>query len=113
MPDLELGDARLSKWLIQPNSHFSADCVLCELDTDMAVIEYKADRAGWLATHAVAEGDEVRVDQPIAVACDKEEQVDRVKQEWLDKVERKEKQREQRAEHPSHSLSEAVAKMKE
>ena len=113
VPDLELGDAKLSKWLVRPDSAFTADCVLCELDTDMAVIEYKADRPGWLAVHAVEEGDEVRVDQPIAVACDSAEQVERVKKEWLAKVERKERRRELRAEHPAHTLSEEVAKMKE
>ena len=113
VPDLELGDAKLSKWLVQPATHFSTDCVLCELDTDMAIIEYKADRPGWLALHTVEEGEEVHVDQPIAVACEKEEQIERVSKEWGDKVERKEREREQRAERPAHSLSEEVAKMKE
>lgn len=108
-----MGDAKLSKWLVQPNTPFTAECVLCELDTDMALIEYKADRPGWLAMHAVEEGDEVRVDQPIAVVCEREEQAGRVKQEWSDKVRRKEKEREQHGEHPSRSLSEAVASMKE
>ena len=63
--------------------------------------------------HAVGEGEEVHVDQPIAVACDREDEVARVSKEWMDKVERKEREREQRAERPAHSLSEEVAKMKE
>ena len=113
VPHLELGDARLSKWLVPADTAFPSGCVLCELDTDMAVIEYKADRPGWLALHIVQEGDEVHVDQPIAVACDSEEQAERVRQEWGEKVERKERERELRAERPAHSLSEDVAAMKE
>ena len=113
VPDLDLGDAKLSKWLVQPATRFTADCVLCELDTDMAVIEYKADRPGWLAAHVVKEGEDVHVDQPIGLACESEEQMERVKSEWSDKVARKERARDQRGERPARSLSDNIAAMKE
>ena len=108
-----MGEARLSRWLVAPSSAYSTDCVLCELDTDMAVIDFKADRPGWLAVHTVKEGEEVHVDQPIAVACDKEGQVEAVKKEWNERVARKEREREQRGEHPAHTLSEEIAATKE
>ena len=61
----------------------------------------------------VKEGDEVRVDQVIAVVCDREDEVEGAKREWASRVKRQEREREKRGEPVPHGLTEDIAGLKE
>ena len=113
IPNLELGEAQLSSWLVPPGAHFTTGTPLCELDSDLAVIDYRAQQAGWMAKHAVSQGEPVHVDQVIAVVCDNEEDVGRAQKEWSARLKRKEGEREARGESVQHGLTEEIAAMKE
>ena len=113
MPKLELGAVVLSVWLLSPKQAFDAGQALAELDSDLAVIDYKAQQGGWLAVQVVKEGEAVQVEQVIAVVCDREEDVEGAKKEWATRVKQLEQRREEAGAPVQHQLTEDIAGLKE
>ncbi len=58
-------EATVSRWTKQPGDAVAAGETLVELETDKVTVEVPALRAGVLVSHAHAEGDIVKVDEPL------------------------------------------------
>lgn len=64
-PTMEVGT--IVKWHKAVGDHVAADELMLEIATDKATVEYMALDAGWLKKILVTEGQEVQVNQPIAI----------------------------------------------
>ncbi|KAF0715976.1 hypothetical protein AaE_011218 [Aphanomyces astaci] len=70
-PTMEQGN--LSKWLLKEGDAISAGDIICQIETDKAVVDYEAQDDMFLARILVAEGAEgIVVGQPIMVTVDSE-----------------------------------------
>ncbi|WP_344457315.1 biotin/lipoyl-containing protein, partial [Actinomadura kijaniata] len=57
----------IAAWHKKPGDEVAVGDVLCDIETDKAVMEYEAYEAGTLTEVLVAEGETARIGQPIAV----------------------------------------------
>ena len=66
----------MSKWITKEGDAISAGDVVCEIETDKAVVDYEATDDMFLAKILIPEGTEnVPVGQPMMVVCDEEESI--------------------------------------
>ncbi|DAZ94787.1 TPA: hypothetical protein N0F65_002400 [Lagenidium giganteum] len=71
-PTMEQGN--LAKWRMKEGDRITAGDIICEIETDKAVVDYEAQDDMFLARILVPEGTEgIAVGQPIMVTCDEEE----------------------------------------
>ena len=96
-----------------PSASFTPGQALCELDSDLAVIDYKAQDGGWMAVHAVREGEAVRADEVVAVVCEREEELQAAREEWERRAKEREKRREDSGQEVEHSTTEEIAALRE
>lgn len=76
MPDIEgVGKCRLLRWTIEVGRPFQEGEVLCEIDSDLAVIEYKAQSPGILALVRTQAGERITTDQVLALQVDSPDQI--------------------------------------
>lgn len=60
MPPIDgVGRCKLQRWCVGEGESFSEGDVLCEIDSDLAVIEYKAQTSGILALCRARIGDKI------------------------------------------------------
>jgi pyruvate/2-oxoglutarate dehydrogenase complex dihydrolipoamide acyltransferase (E2) component len=60
MPPIDgVGRCRLQRWCVSEGASFARGDVLAEIDSDLAVIEYKAQTGGVLALRRAKEGDKI------------------------------------------------------
>ena len=71
-------NAKLIKWLIKDGDYVANGEVLCELETTKAAFEIKADCSGYISFLA-AEGDEVLINDPLAVISPSIEKAKKIK----------------------------------
>jgi pyruvate dehydrogenase E2 component (dihydrolipoamide acetyltransferase) len=71
-PTMELGT--IVKWNKKIGDHVEVGDLLVEVATDKATVEYQAIDAGWLRKIVVEEGQEVSVNDPIAIFTDTEKE---------------------------------------
>jgi 2-oxoisovalerate dehydrogenase E1 component len=64
--DLTVSEGRLLRWLAEPGSCVQAGAVLAEVETDKAVVEIEAPKAGTLGPLLAKAGDIVKMGQTIA-----------------------------------------------
>ena len=62
-----------------------------------------------MAVQVKGEGEEVRADEVVAVACEREEDVDAVQREWRDRGKKREKERADRGEAIRHDSTQDIA----
>lgn len=69
LPDIGegLAEATVVRWLVQVGEEVSLDAPMVEVETDKAVVEIPAPRAGMLLHHGVAAGGIIQVDELLAV----------------------------------------------
>jgi biotin carboxyl carrier protein len=68
MPSIDgVGKCRLLRWLVRPGEPFESGDVLAEIDSDLAVIEYKAQSDGMIALTRTAPGERIVDDQVLAL----------------------------------------------
>lgn len=63
--DLTVSEGRLLRWLAEPGSRVEAGAVLAEVETDKAVVEIEAPKAGTLGPPLAKAGDVVKMGQTI------------------------------------------------
>jgi len=74
-PTMEEG--RLARWLVREGEKISAGDVIAEIETDKATMEVEAAEDGLLSRLLVSEGtDGVKVNTPIAIMIDEDEQAE-------------------------------------
>jgi biotin carboxyl carrier protein len=86
MPELKVGHSTLSKYTKQVNDKFEAGEILCEIDSDLAVFDYRAPQRGTLISYMVKEGEELKPEQVIAVivpSCELNEEQLQVARKWV------------------------------
>lgn len=60
MPPIDgVGRCKLQRWCVSEGASFARGDVLAEIDSDLAVIEYKAQTGGVLALHRAKVGDKI------------------------------------------------------
>ncbi len=69
LPELLPGvtEATITKWHVKPGQHFNRGQPLCDIDVDVAEIEYEADEPGHISEVLVPEGGKVKAGEAIAV----------------------------------------------
>lgn len=69
LPDIGEGltEAEVVRWMVEPGEHVDLDAPLVEVETDKAVTEIPAPRAGTLLHQGAAAGSTVRVGEVLAV----------------------------------------------
>jgi len=70
MPELEVGKASLLQWSINDNEipcKVESGQIICEIDSELAVIDYKAQKPGILIKKLVNQGDKLIDKQAIAL----------------------------------------------
>jgi pyruvate dehydrogenase E2 component (dihydrolipoamide acetyltransferase) len=69
MPEVLAGaeEAAIQTWLTAPGAVVAVDQPLAEIETDKAIVEFSAERAGTIGRLLAAEGDSVAVGDPILV----------------------------------------------
>ncbi|KAE9355605.1 hypothetical protein PF008_g3988 [Phytophthora fragariae] len=73
-PTMETGN--MSKWNLKEGDAITAGDIVCEIETDKAVVDYEATDDMFLAKILIPEGTEnIPVGQPMMVVCDEEESV--------------------------------------
>ncbi|POM71528.1 Dihydrolipoyllysine-residue acetyltransferase component of pyruvate dehydrogenase complex [Phytophthora palmivora] len=73
-PTMETGN--MSKWNMKEGDAISAGDIVCEIETDKAVVDYESTDDMFLAKILIPEGAEnIPVGQPMMVVCDEEESV--------------------------------------
>lgn len=72
MPEVLAGatEAAIQTWLIAPGAVVAVEQTLAEIETDKAIVELTAERAGTVGRLLAAEGDNVAVGDPIIVILD-------------------------------------------
>lgn len=72
MPEVLAGaaEAAIQTWLISPGAIVAVEQNLAEIETDKAIVELAAERAGTVGRLLAAEGDSVAVGDPILVLLD-------------------------------------------
>jgi len=109
MPEIEgVNNCTLLRWCVEVGSPYNDGDVLCEIDSDLAVIEYKAHESGILASHATPTGGKILEGQVLALAVDDEEQMKYVK-EWKRYQRLKEQEQEKAAEEEARKEREEDA----
>ena len=87
MPPIEgVGKCRLLRWVVEEGSRFEAGDVLAEIDSDLAVIEYKAQSGGVMALRRTQPGEQIIQGQILAVQVEEPDQIPQA-QPWLKHVE--------------------------
>lgn len=78
MPEIATGaaEAAIQSWLVEVGSPVRAGQAIVEIETEKAVVEYEAERAGILAGILLPAGDAAAVGVPIAVLAEEGESVD-------------------------------------
>lgn len=78
MPEIATGaaEAAIQSWLVEVGSPVKAGQAIVEIETEKAVVEYEAERAGILAGILLPAGDAAAVGVPIAVLAEEGESVD-------------------------------------
>lgn len=78
MPEIATGaaEAAIQSWLVEVGSPVQAGQAIVEIETEKAVVEYEAERAGILAGILLPAGDAAAVGVPIAVLAEEGESVD-------------------------------------
>lgn len=78
MPEIATGaaEAAIQSWLVEVGSPVRAGQAIVEIETEKAVVEYEAERAGTLAGILLPAGDAAAVGVPIAVLAEEGESVD-------------------------------------
>ena len=59
-------EGTVGKWYVAAGQAVSAGDVLCEVETDKAVVDIEAEQGGTVAALLVKEGDTVPIGEPIA-----------------------------------------------
>ncbi|GMF09688.1 unnamed protein product [Phytophthora lilii] len=73
-PTMETGN--MSKWNMKEGDAITAGDIVCEIETDKAVVDYEATDDMYLAKILIPEGAEnIPVGQPMMVVCDEEESI--------------------------------------
>lgn len=69
MPQLAAGggEAAIEAWLVREGDAITTGQTIVEIETDKAVVDYEAERAGAFAGALIAAGEAASVDPPIAV----------------------------------------------
>lgn len=75
LPDIGEGltEATVVSWLVPVGAIVNADEPIVEMETDKAVVEIPAPRAGVVLHHGVSEGEQIEVDQLLVVIGDEGE----------------------------------------
>lgn len=78
MPEIATGaaEAAIQSWLVEVGSPVRAGQAIVEIETEKAVVEYEAERAGVLAGILLPAGDAAAVGVPIAVLAEEGESMD-------------------------------------
>lgn len=78
MPEIATGaaEAAIQSWLVEVGSPVKAGQAIVEIETEKAVVEYEAERAGVLAGILLPAGDAAAVGVPIAVLAEDGESLD-------------------------------------
>ncbi|MCT2086914.1 2-oxo acid dehydrogenase subunit E2 [Microbacterium enclense] len=78
MPEIATGaaEAAIQSWLVEVGSPVRAGQAIVEIETEKAVVEYEAERAGILAGILLPAGDAAAVGVPIAVLAEEGESMD-------------------------------------
>lgn len=78
MPEIATGaaEAAIQSWLVEVGSPVRAGQAIVEIETEKAVVEYEAERAGILAGILLPAGDAAAVGVPIAVLAEEGESAD-------------------------------------
>ncbi|KAG7400051.1 pyruvate dehydrogenase complex dihydrolipoamide acetyltransferase component (E2) [Phytophthora boehmeriae] len=73
-PTMETGN--MSKWNLKEGDEITAGTIVCEIETDKAVVDYEATDDMFLAKILIPEGAEnIPVGQPMMVVCEEQEDV--------------------------------------
>ncbi|GMF44755.1 unnamed protein product [Phytophthora fragariaefolia] len=73
-PTMETGN--MSKWNLKEGDTITAGDIVCEIETDKAIVDYEATDDMFLAKILIPEGAEnIPVGQPMMVVCDEEESI--------------------------------------
>jgi hypothetical protein len=83
LPDVELTNAKLLKWLVTAGAQVNAGDNLAEIDSDLAVIEYKAQQNGFLASVYLSPGDSIEADEIMGILVNQPHEVTLVQQEII------------------------------
>ncbi len=78
----------MSRWVITPGTEFSVGDVLCEIDSELAVIEYRAQSNGFFAKALTEQGTAIVPGQVLGVQVEAQEYLSKV-EEWLSKLDPK------------------------
>jgi biotin carboxyl carrier protein len=81
LPEVEMPNAKLLKWLVSPGSAVSSGDILAEIDSDLAEIEYKAQQNGYLAAVYVNPGESIEPDQIMGIQVASKEEMQYVLEE--------------------------------
>lgn len=78
MPEVATGaaEAAIQSWLVEVGAPVAAGQAIVEIETEKAVVEYEAERAGTLAGILLPAGDAAGVGVPIAVLAEEGESLD-------------------------------------
>jgi len=108
MPSIEgVGKCALQRWCVGEGESFRQGDVLAEIDSDLAVIEYKAQDDGIMALHRAHEGEKIIEGQILAVQVGSASEIPHALP-WLHHVE-KLARRERREIDRLHAQEEAEA----
>ncbi|MGB4135512.1 MAG: biotin/lipoyl-containing protein, partial [Microbacterium sp.] len=75
MPEVLAGaaEAAIQSWLIAPGETIAVGQPLAEIETDKAVVEFESETAGIAGRLLAAEGESIRVGEPILVLTSESE----------------------------------------
>ena len=59
-------EGTVGKWRVEPGQSVAVGDILCEVETDKAVVDVEAEQAGTVSALLVKEGDTVPIGEPIA-----------------------------------------------
>lgn len=95
MPSIDgVGKCRLLRWLIPVGQEFSSGDVLCEIDSDLAVIDYKAQSSGVLAVVRTLSGERIYdEDQILGLQVERVEEIQNAEKwnQYMKAIEKKER----------------------
>ena len=113
MPSIDgLGKCHLLRWLVKVGEEFHEGDVLCEIDSDLAVIEYKAQSDGILALIRTQAEEPIVEHQILALQVEHTDQIPNAKK-WNAHMKVKEKkEKAELEEHEARERAEAEEELR-
>ena len=89
--DMQAG--KLLNWYVKEGDHVTEGDLLADIETHLAIIEYKAPRDGYIAALLAIESDEklIEIDHEIALIVRKEQDIEAAKKAYYNKSTEEEK----------------------